>query len=84
MIIKYNLYSKHGYIFMNLEVKKLIDFFGGQVATAKALDRTQALISKLLNNKAKVSPLLALKAENATNGKVKAIDLCPKLKELER
>lgn len=68
---------------MNLEVKKLIDFYGGQVETAKELGRTQALISKLLNNKAKVSPLLALKAEKLTNGKIKAIDLCPRVKELE-
>ena len=68
---------------MNSDVKKLIDYFGSQVATAKALNRTQALISKLLNNKAKVSPLLAIKAEKITNGQIKAIDLCPKLKELQ-
>lgn len=68
---------------MNNEVRKLIDYFGSQVATATALNRTQTLISKLLNNKAKVSPLLALKAEKITGGEIKAIDLCPKLKELE-
>lgn len=68
---------------MNEQVQKLIDYFGGQVATAEELNRTQALISKLLNNKAKVSPLLAMKAEKVTNGAVKAIDLCPKLKELD-
>ncbi|QFT53524.1 YdaS family helix-turn-helix protein [Microbulbifer sp. THAF38] len=63
-------------------VKKLIKHFGGQQATAVALGVSQPAISYLLNGKQAASAVLALRAEQAAGGLVRAVDLCPKLAEL--
>lgn len=60
-------------------VKKLIDHFGSQAKAAKALGIEQPNISNWLRGKNRVSAVLALRAELATGGAVKAVDLCPKL-----
>lgn len=63
-------------------VKKLIKHFGGQQAAADALGISQPTISNLLNGKHGASAELALRAERAAVGVVRAVDLCPRLAEL--
>lgn len=60
-------------------VKRLIDFFGGQIETAKALGVKQPAVSGWLNCEHGMTEINALKAEKLTNGEIKATDLCPKL-----
>ena len=62
--------------------QKLVDFFGSQSATADALGIRQPSVNAWLSGKAKMSARLAIKAEKITNGKFKAVDLCPDLKGL--
>ena len=62
--------------------QKLVDFFGTQSATADALGIRQPSVNAWLSGKAKMSAKLALKAEKITDGKFKAVDLCPDLKDL--
>ncbi|WP_043316612.1 YdaS family helix-turn-helix protein [Microbulbifer sp. HZ11] len=59
--------------------KKLVEHFGGQVAAANALQVKQPTISNLVRGKHGASAELALRAELATGGAVKAYQLCPKL-----
>lgn len=61
---------------------ELVSFLGGQVATAKALGVSQSNVSGYINGRWNMSELVALKAEKATNGKFKAVDLCPSLQNL--
>lgn len=61
---------------------ELVSFLGGQVATAKALGVSQSNISGYINGRWNMSEMVALKAEKATNGKFKAVDLCPSLQNL--
>lgn len=54
---------------MNQEVQEVIDFFGGkQVVAAKKLEISQPHLSNLVRNVEKVSPSLAVKIEQKTNG----------------
>lgn len=62
--------------------QKLVDFFGSQSATADALGIRQPSVNAWVSGKAKMSAKMALKAEKATKGKFKAVDLCPDLKGL--
>ena len=59
----------------------LVDHFGGQVKTAKALKVKQPAVSSWVCGTKKMSELVAIRAQAATNGKFKATDLCPSLKE---
>lgn len=68
---------------MHQEISKVIAHFGTQGKTAKALGCSQTTIFKWLHGKMNITPLYAIKVEKLTNGKFKASDLCPKLKELE-
>lgn len=68
---------------MNPEISKVIAHFGTQGKTAKALNCSQATVFKWLHGKMNISTLYAIKVEKLTDGKFKAADLCPKLKELE-
>lgn len=68
---------------MNPTIAKIIEFFGTQETTAKAVGCSQATIFKWLHKKMNVSTFYALKIEKLTNGQFRAVDLCPKLKELE-
>ena len=63
--------------------KNLVVFFGGQLAAQKALGVAQSTISGWVNGDHFMSAVTAAKAERATNGEFKAVDLCPALKELE-
>ncbi len=62
---------------------KLIDHFGGQEKTALALGVTQPAVSGWATGIKKMSEKKALRAEKATEGEFKAVDLCPALKEFE-
>ena len=63
--------------------QNLVEHFGGQVATAKALNVSQANISGYVAGRWNMSERVAIRAEKATNGKFKAVDLCPSLKEFQ-
>ena len=60
----------------------LVAYFGGQENTAKALAVKQPAVSGWVRGTKKMSELAALRAEKATNGEFKAVDLCPSLKDL--
>lgn len=59
----------------------LISHFGGQKKTADALGVAQPTVSGWLTGAHGISPIVAMRAERKTEGKFKAVDLCPKLKE---
>ncbi|WP_111894196.1 YdaS family helix-turn-helix protein [Acinetobacter sp. MB5] len=63
--------------------EELVSHFGGQVNTAFALGIAQPTVSGYLNGRWNMPPIVAIRAEKATFGKFKAVDLCPALKEFE-
>ena len=63
--------------------QNLVEYFGGQVATAKALRVSQSNISGYTSGRWNMSERIAIRAEKATDGKFKAVDLCPTLKEFQ-
>lgn len=65
---------------MGTSIEKLIEHFGDQVKTAKALGVSQSAVSQWLSGSSRMSALVALRAENETGGQFKAIDLCPALR----
>ncbi|WP_323842920.1 transcriptional regulator [Moraxella sp. Pampa] len=67
----------------NPTIGKLITEFGNQVKLAKKVGVKQGTVTGWLNNRHGMREIYALKVEKLTNGKFKAADLCPKLKELE-
>lgn len=62
--------------------EKLATHFGGQVKTAAALGVEQGTVSGWVRGKHGMSPIAALKAEQATGGIFKASDLCPSLRSV--
>lgn len=68
---------------MKIIYQKLVKHFGGQVLAAKALKVSQANISGYVSGRWNMSEVVAMRAEKATNGEFKAIDLCPSLKEFQ-
>jgi DNA-binding transcriptional regulator YdaS (Cro superfamily) len=60
--------------------EKLVAHFGSQTLTAKALEVEQPSVNAWLKGKTKMSEKTALRAQLATKGKFKAVDLCPSLK----
>ncbi|POQ03666.1 transcriptional regulator [Pseudomonas syringae] len=54
----------------------LIEYFGSQALTGKALGVSQATVSYWLSGAQKVTPEKALLAELATHGAIKASSLC--------
>lgn len=63
--------------------QQLVDHFGTQENTAKALDVKQPSVSGWVRGEKKMSELVAVRAQKATKGEFKATDLCPSLKEIE-
>ena len=61
--------------------KKLVDHFGDQTATAKALGCKQPSVNQWVSGKSSMSLSKALLAEQLTGGLFKAVDLCKELKE---
>lgn len=70
---------------MNKERKKafskLIKHFKTQQATAEALGVKQGSVSGWVRGLHGCSAVIAIRAEKRTNGKIKAEDLCPELRE---
>ncbi len=64
--------------------QQLIDYFGSQAATAKAIGVKQPTISGYLTGRWNITPIVAMRAEVATNGAIKAVDLCPALKDIAK
>lgn len=62
----------------------LVAHFGGQVLTANALKISQSTVSGYVTGRWNMSISAANRAEKATNGKFKAVDLCPALKEFQQ
>ncbi|WP_299312604.1 Cro/CI family transcriptional regulator [uncultured Halomonas sp.] len=62
---------------MQTTYEKLVDFFGGQVPTAEALNVNQGAVSNWVRGKHGMSPAVALRAERLTAGKFTAAELCP-------
>ncbi|OTG64366.1 hypothetical protein B9T25_13070 [Acinetobacter sp. ANC 4470] len=58
----------------------LVNHFGGQENTAKALQVKQPAVSSWVRGNKNMSELVAIRAQVATKGEFKAIDLCPSLK----
>ncbi|MGY8831949.1 MAG: Cro/CI family transcriptional regulator [Pseudomonadales bacterium] len=65
---------------MGASIQKLIEHFGDQVKTAKALGVSQSAVSQWLSESSRMSALVALRAESETDGLFKAVDLCPALR----
>ena len=63
--------------------KKIVEYFGSQVKTAELVGIKQPSVCAWLSGKAKMSAVNAQKIEKLTNGKFKAIDLCPHLAEID-
>jgi len=61
--------------------KELVEHFGSQTLTAKALEIKQPSVKAWISGKTKMSEKIAIRAQVATNGKFKAVDLCPALKD---
>lgn len=65
---------------MSEKIKKLTDALGGtQAKAASALGISQPFMSYLASGDREISPELAVKAEIATKGQVKRVDLLPEL-----
>ena len=65
---------------MTDQIQRLIDHFGDQVKTAKALGVTQSAVSQWISGSSRMSAVVATRAEAETGGKFKADDLCPALR----
>ena len=63
--------------------QKLVDYFGTQAKTANKLKVKQPSVSAWVIGKTQMSAVTAKRAEKLTNGKFRAIDLCPRLAEIE-
>lgn len=66
---------------MSTTVQGLVSHFGDQVKTAKALGVTQSAVSQWISGSSRMSALVAVRAEAATGGAFKAIDLCPAISQ---
>lgn len=62
--------------------KTLVEHFGTQKKTAAALMVDQGTVSGWVRGKYGMGPVPALLAEKVTEGKFKADELCPRLKQL--
>ena len=60
---------------------KLVDYFGGVEAAAHALGITRQWF-RICRDNGTFSPQVALVAQKASKGAIKAQDLCPRLKEI--
>lgn len=63
--------------------EELVEFFGSQTKTAQALLREQPSVNAWIKGKSQMSETTALRAERVTEGRFKAYELCPSLKEFE-
>ncbi|VVO24394.1 transcriptional regulator [Pseudomonas fluorescens] len=68
---------------MAQNINALINHFGSQSLTGKALGVSQATVSYWASGSQKVSPEKALLAEIATEGAIKASSLCDLIAQVE-
>lgn len=68
---------------MDRSISTLIEHFGTQSLTAKALAVSQATVSYWLSGAVKISAEKAFLAELATGGAVSAASLCPLIAQVE-
>lgn len=68
---------------LDTKFKALVEHFGGQENTAKALQVKQPAVSGWVRGTKNMSELVAIRAEKVTAGKFKSADLCPSLKEFQ-
>lgn len=61
------------------QVRKLIEYFGTQTKMARAIGIHQGGISSYLNGRHGISQTVAKTIERVTEGKFKAVDLCPRI-----
>lgn len=62
--------------------KEISELFRTQQEMADEFGCSQPLVYKWLSGKQLMTAHFAMKAEKITNGKFKAVDLCPKLENL--
>lgn len=68
----------------NQIIDDVINFFGSQAKLATSLGLKQPAVSNWRNNRNGIGQINAQKIEIITNGKFKAIDLYPRLAEIEK
>ncbi|WP_367239227.1 Cro/CI family transcriptional regulator [Pseudomonas fulva] len=68
---------------MARSISRLINHFGTQSLTAKALGVSQATVSYWLSGSVKISAEKAFLAELATGGVISAASLCPLIAQVE-
>lgn len=61
----------------------LVSHFKTQTATAEAIGVKQCTVNGYLSGKWQMSEKVAIRTQKVTEGKFKAADLCPSLRELE-
>lgn len=62
--------------------KELVAHFGNQHKTAEALGCSQPAVFKWISGKSYMGAAIAVKAELKTEGKFRAVELCPALANL--
>ena len=62
---------------MSTVFQRLVDHFGGQIKTAKALQVNQGAVSNWVNDKHGMSPAVAIRTEKLTEGAFTRAQLCP-------
>ena len=63
--------------------ERLVKHFGNQQKTADALGCSQAAVVKWVKGRACMSSATANRAQKMTDGKFKAADLCPDLRDYQ-
>lgn len=63
--------------------EEIVSHFGSQSSTAKALGVSQPSVYSWVKGLTEMSEKVAIRAQKVTEGKFKASDLCPSLRELE-
>lgn len=63
--------------------EEIVSHFGSQSSTAKALGVSQPSVYSWVKGLTEMSEKVAIRTQKVTEGKFKAADLCPSLKELE-
>lgn len=63
--------------------QRLVEHFGGQVNTAKALKVKQPAVSYWVHGTKNMSECVAMRAQIITSGKFKATELCPSLRNFK-
>ncbi|MFW2080671.1 Cro/CI family transcriptional regulator [Acinetobacter guillouiae] len=61
----------------------IVTHFGSQSSTAKALGVSQPSVYSWVKGLTEMSEKVAIRTQKVTDGKFKASDLCPSLRELE-